>query len=241
MKNKEKLLNNNNDTLIYKNNNNIRFKRMNRRLKGGWLVFALSTLSMVSVGFSMWTISGAGSGDYNIGLDADDLFDATSLFSIHKPEMFSYCEYGIVRDETIVSDGYIYFPITIQTGNENFDRIKNSETGDVSFIVSVTNKSVLDIFNSSFLSQTDGKIATSYSLSSTGFSTDCNLSTESTILDKTISTQIIIASNNELLSQSSVSLNIAYHFIFSDFKKDAYGLLVENGLSFSVKLGVELL
>ena len=113
MKNKEKLLQNNNDTLIYKNNNNIRFKRMNRRLKGGWLVFALSTLSMVSVGFSTWVVTGPASGYGQVDVIADDVI-GEKIFNNLNVKTFSLSTDGIVSDGEIVDKGEIIITFSLK-------------------------------------------------------------------------------------------------------------------------------
>lgn len=99
-------------------------KRISSRIFLG--VLFLSNISLISIGFSAWSISGAASAEAQIQVSAADVIDLKNIFQIQKPEMFQYCSYGIVRDETLVSNGYIYFPIMINTTDENFNQLLSS-------------------------------------------------------------------------------------------------------------------
>lgn len=93
-----------------------KLKRISPRIF--WGLLFLSNISLISIGFSAWSISGgAASAEAQIQVSAADVIDLKNIFQIQKPEMFQYCPYGIVRDETLVSDGYIFFPLVINTSD----------------------------------------------------------------------------------------------------------------------------
>lgn len=141
MKNKEKLLNNNNDNLIYKNNNNIRFKRMNRRLKGGWLVFALSTLSMVSVGFSTWVVTGPASGYGQVDVIADDVI--TILSNASSNGKYNFTQYGFTDENGEIMSNcsyYVNFEINQNAARESGYILSDNST-TIDFILSDANSS----------------------------------------------------------------------------------------------------
>lgn len=123
-------------------------KRISSRIFLG--VLFLSNISLISIGFSAWSISGAASAEAQIQVSAADVIDLKNIFQIQKPEMFQYCSYGIVRDETLVSNGYIYFPIMINTTDENFNQLLSS-SNSLSFEFEIVNTGTFGIFSDSYL------------------------------------------------------------------------------------------
>ncbi len=217
MKNKEKLLNNNDDTLIYKKNNNIRFKRMNRRLKGGWLVFALSTLSMVSVGFSTWVVTGPASGYGQVDVIADNVVVLSPTFT--DIEMFTYYKNGTIYDGSLSSKGDIFVKFKLDGVKDYLDKTSKN---DISIIASFKSIGTFNIL--------------SYASTSVQCTIkDDNYPSQSDVTnDATNTVQSSFSSNNSILTFSSpVSINtqndsiyagIVYHFDFSstNFNSDIY-------------------
>ena len=103
-------------------------------------VLFLSNISLISIGFSAWSISGAASTEAQIQVSAADVIDLKNIFQVQKPEMFQYCPYGIVRDETLVLNAYIYFPLVINTSDKNFNNLLSSNNS-LSFDFEIINNS----------------------------------------------------------------------------------------------------
>lgn len=217
MKNKDKLLNNNNDTLIYKNNNNIRFKRMDRRLKGGWLVFALSTLSMVSVGFSTWVITEPASGYGQLDVIADDVVALSPTFT--NIEMFTYYKDGTIYDGYLSNKGDIFVKFKLDGVKQYLEKTSKNDIAIIASFKSVGTFNILSYASTSV--QCTIK--------------DDNYPLQSDVTnDKTNIVQCSFSSNNSVLTFSSpVSINtqndsiyagIVYHFDFSstNFNSDIY-------------------
>lgn len=240
MKNKEKLLNNNNDTLIYKNNNNIRFKRMNRRLKGGWLVFALSTLSMVSVGFSTWVVTGPASGYGQIGVVTDDVIDYSKYFVFNQSETltnqptltFKYNDYGVVNDGVIGNKGSFSFWMAVELRGDN-GLFNTSETiSSFSFDYLISDSGSFKLLN--YLA------SASYEISNGSNKVESNES--NTSIDKTTSPYSITTtcSDATLLGKSKLFYKVTLNFSFEgvkSFTADVAANMENASLDFSIRYG----
>lgn len=171
-------------------------------------VLFLSNISLISIGFSAWSISGAANAEAQIQVNAADVIDLKNIFQIQKPEMFQYCPYGIVRDETLVSDGYIYFPIMINTTDENFNQLLSS-SNSLSFDFEIVNTGTFGIFSDSYLEKSkDGTYNAFYSLNTTDFSDNCNLSANCNISNQTAKIRYTIENTNGLFDSAKVYFNI---------------------------------
>ena len=212
---------------------------MKSKFLGGGLLF-LSDISLISVGFSAWSISTVGSAEAEIKVNVEDVVNLNEVFQIQKPIMFQYGPYGIIRNETIVSDGYVYFPVLIKTTHQDYPKIKKNDDGNLSFSLSISNVGNFDIFNSSYLArETDGRVTSTYSASNATFSNECGISVSSTIDSNTITTNLSLDNGNNILGKD-VYFNLALHFKFDDFSS-VYSALSSSGLSFSIKVKADVL
>lgn len=213
-------------------------KKITLWIRGGGILL-LSNISLVSVGFASWTIGGATSADAEIKITVDDLIHLDEVFQIQQPKMFSYCPYGIIRDETIVSDGYIYFPILIKTTHEDFSKVKKNDDGGLTFSVAITNTGSFDIFSSSYLTRnSNGEISGSYSANNSDYSDECETDFSSKIDSKTIT--ITLAINDKSLLSNDIYFNTAFDFKFDDFPS-VYTQISSAGLSFSINAKADVL
>lgn len=65
-------------------------------------VLFLSNISLISIGFSAWSISGAASTEAQIQVSAADVIDLNQYFTfIESPTIFECTSEGIVNDYTI--------------------------------------------------------------------------------------------------------------------------------------------
>lgn len=240
MKNKEKLLNNNNDNLIYKNNNNIRFKRMNRRLKGGWLVFALSTLSMVSVGFSTWVVTGPASGYGQIGVVTDDVINNDKYFMFNQSETstnqptlaFKYNDYGVVNDGVIGTKGSFSFWMAVMLRGDDALFSTSDTISSFSFDYLISDRGSFKLLN--YLA------SASYEISNGSNKVESNES--NTTIDKNNSPYSITTtcSDGTLLGKSKLFYKVTLNFSFenvSDFKTEIADNMKNASLDFSIRYG----
>lgn len=92
-------------------------KFLSRRLAGG--VLLLSNLSLVSIGFSAWSIGAVTTAEAEINVSAADLIDINNYFVFEgTPSVFEYTNEGIANDHVIDSslknqEGYISIPFQI--------------------------------------------------------------------------------------------------------------------------------
>lgn len=241
MKNKDKLLQNNSDTLIYKNSNKIRFKRINRRLKDGWIVFALSTLSMVSVGFSTWAITGTASGYGQVDVIADDVADINRWFYYdYSPSIDDFGPEGFI--DSTPTEGYIKMPFQIRIDNSSIiDHLPNN-TSSLTFSASLINvNSSINFFDYVSISEATLEYSNDESSYNKSFSKGV-ISKESK--DKTNSYQWdheFLIDSFPYLNEAFVAFQIKYKITFTitDFNTNIFNKLDEDQtLNFSFKVGL---
>lgn len=173
-------------------------------------------------------------------MNVEDVVNLNEVFQIQKPIMFRYGPYGIIRNETIVSDGYVYFPVLIKTTHQDYPKIKKSDDGSLSFSLSISNAGSFDIFNSSYLArEADGRVTSAYSASNAAFSDECSTSVSSTIDSNTITTNLSLGNGDNILDKD-VYFNLALNFKFDDFPS-VYSALSSSGLSFSISVKADVL
>lgn len=214
-------------------------KFLSRRLAGG--VLLLSNLSLVSIGFSAWSISAVTTGEAEINVSAADLIDLNQYFLfVDSPTIFEYTSDGLVKDHVIRSatlDGYIEIPFRIDVkGGKIREHLSSDSTGFNLGTILVDRNQNLDLF--SVCSATEVKLAVSAAPNS--FSDT----------DYTIASQSNVATNKELssgfdlsafpyLDKSLVYFSVRYkvNFNVTDFKKDVYNKLSNGSFRFSFKAG----
>ena len=212
-----------------------KLKRVSSRICGGGLLF-LSNISLISIGFSAWSIGGVTSAEAQIQVSAADVIDLKNIFQIQKPEMFQYCPYGIVRDETLVSNGYIYFPLVINTSDENFNNLLSSDNS-LSFDFEITNNSTFGIFNDSYLERSDdGTYNAFYSFDKLGFSSNYASSVKCNISNQMATSRFTIENTDGLFGINQIYFKIRLGFTFSDYETAVYPKLRDSGLSLSINV-----
>lgn len=199
-----------------------------------WGILFLSNISLISIGFSAWSISGAASAETQIQVSAADVIDLKNIFQIQKPEMFQYCPYGIVRDETLVSDGYIFFPLVINTSDEDFSKLLSSDNS-LSFDFEIINNSTFGIFNDSYLEKSDdGTYNAFYSFDKSDFSSDYASSVKCNVSNQMATSRFIIENTDGLFETNQIYFKIRLGFFFADYETVVYPKLATSGLSLSI-------
>lgn len=217
-----------------------KLKRISSRIFFGGVLF-LSNLSLISIGFSAWSIVGAASAEAQIQVSAADVIDLNQYFTfVDSPAIFEYTSNGLVKDYAISSatlDGYIEIPFRIDVkGGKIRDHLSSNRTGFTLETVLVDRNQNLDLF--SVCSATDVKLAIS------------NSTSEFSETDYTVVSQSNAAANKELsssfdlssfpyLDESLVYFSVRYkvNFNVTDFKKEVYDKLSNGSFRFSFKAG----
>ena len=213
----------------------IKLKKISSRICGGGLLF-LSNVSLISIGFSAWSIGGAASAEAQIQVSAADVIDLQNIFQIQKPEMFQYSPYGIVQDETFVSNGNIYFPLIINTSDEGFSRLLSAEN-TLSFDFEIVNTGTFGIFNDGYLEKSkDGTYKVFYSLDKTGFSSNFTSSARCNVSNQTATSRFAIENTDGLFESGHIYFKIRLGFSFSDYETAVYPKLSASGLSLSINV-----
>ena len=150
--------------------------------------------------------------------------------------MFQYGPYGIIRDETFVSDGYIYFPILINTSDENFKDLLSTDN-TLYFTFEISNTGTFGLFNDSYLEKSDdGSYNAFYSINTNSYSNECTDSTACSVSNQTAISSFTIKNSNNIFDSASVYFNMRLGFSFSDFGTAVYPKLSTSGLSFSINV-----
>lgn len=171
-----------------------KLKRISSRIFLGGTI--LSNISLISIGFSAWSIVGAASAETQIQVSAADVIDLNQYFTfVDSPAIFEYTSNGLVKDYAISSatlDGYIEIPFRIDVkGGKIRDHLSSNRTGFTLGTVLVDRNQNLDLF--SVCSATDVKLAIS------------NSTSEFSETDYTVVSQSNAAANKELSSSFDLS------------------------------------
>lgn len=78
-----------------------KLKKISSRIFFGGVLF-LSNLSLISIGFSAWSIVGAASAEVEIKVSAADVIDINSYINYENAEIFDFCRDGVVKDDVII-------------------------------------------------------------------------------------------------------------------------------------------
>lgn len=210
---------------------NDHIKKTMSRISGGGLLL-LSNIALASVGFSSWVLTAANA-EADIKAEVGNVIDLQSIFDIKEPKIFSYNPYGIIRDETIVTNGYVYFPVKICSSNENFDSLLSSKDHSLTFDFEIENTGRFPIYD--YLKKSDdGTYKSFYSVALNDFSNDCTIANPFSLSNDVASFDFTIGNTNNLFDSEAFFLNIRLEFAFDNYDSDTYSSLFQNGLSFSI-------
>ena len=211
-------------------------KFLSRRLAGG--VLLLSNISLISIGFSAWSIGGVTTGEAQINVSAAGIVDVNNYINYGTATIFDYCKDGIVQNDTIVSEGDVIVNFSINLNDSN-DRIANHLDGAASFLLSMTfangSEDVVGIF-STYLD--------SVTLSASTSQNDINYRLLPTTREddgsKACKTTFRIS---DVLDSSHVYFKVKYSFknmpIGDDFNSNVYSKLNRGRFWFNFKAEVE--
>lgn len=186
------------------------------------------------MGFSSWMIVGK-SVSTSVNLNVGEIVELDDVFLIQTPKMFTYNEYGIIQDETFVTDGYVYFPIIVDTTASNYKLVKLDGT-NLNLTISIKGTGPINVFSEDYFKSTsEVNNPITYSLSNTDFSNSCSFIPTYSKIDNLVYFPISITAS--YLNQDKIYINICSHFIFDDFSS-VYQKISSNGLSFSISVGV---
>ena len=206
--------------------------KMNKFRSGGVILF-LCNVSLFTMGFSSWMIVGKNV-TASVNLNIGEIIELSDVFLIQEPKMFTYNEYGILQDETFVTDGYVYFPIIVDTTASNYELIQ-LDNGHLNLTVYLKSTSSINVFSENyFKSSTEVINPITYSISNTDFSYSCSLIPTYSKIDNIVYFPINIT--DSFLSNDKIYINVCTHFIFDDFSS-VYSTISSNGLSFSISVG----
>lgn len=216
-----------------------KLKRISSMISFGGLLF-LSNISLISIGFSAWSIVGAASAEAQIQVSAADVIDLNQYFTfVDSPTIFECTSEGIANDHVVnttskTQEGYIQIPFRINVGNGKIsDHIAEGSTGFTLGTTLVDKNAGLDFFSVASVSEV--KLA-------------CNDSNSFAESDYSFNPLSINASNKELnssfdltsfsyLDRSQVYFVARYKVTFTaSAYKSAYSSVGGN-FKFSFKVG----
>lgn len=211
-------------------------------LSGG--ILFLSVVSLVSVGFSAWTIgSNDANATFNMGADDVDgtnkyFFFNESLGTIDEPSItnppvpFDYNDYGVIKDGVVSSQGqFAFFMAVLLRGEKGI--YKNNETlSEFSFkyLVTCSGTPLLD-----YLSSVSFKVSDRDNHFSSPI--DGSISTDKKVITLTYNGSKINTVSDYLFYRVELSFNFSD---VTDFKATIVDKMSSTNLSFEVLFGDEI-
>lgn len=201
-------------------------------------VLLLSNLSLISIGFSTWSIGAVTTGEAQINVSAAGIVDVNSYINYGTATVFDYCRDGIISNDTIVTEGDVIVNFTINLNDSN-DRIANHLDGASSFSLATTftngSEDVSGIFSayldSVTLSASASQNEVNYRLSPTKRDVDGS---------KTYKTTFLIS---DVLDTSHAYFKVKYSFkkmpVGDEFNSQVYTKLNRARFWFNFKAEVE--
>ncbi len=202
------------------------------------MVFSFA--SIISTGFSTWSIGAVTTGKAQINVSADDLINLNEYFLFaDSPTIFEYTSEGLVKDHVISSkalDGYIEIPFRIDTKGGKIRNHLSNLTGFTLKTILVDRNQNLDLF--SVCSATEVKLAISVATNSFSDTDYTIVSLSNAAVNKELSSSFDL-SVFPYLDESLVYFSVRYkvNFNVADFKKDVYNKLSNGSFRFSFKAG----
>ena len=181
----------------------------NRFLTGG--VLLLSFCSLISVGFSSWSI-GINQAETGLTISADEVI--TPKISFQSLETFTYFKEGTIYEGVLSNEGDIIAPFRFSSVNDFLkDDTSTSFTITASFVSTGTFNILPYVSNVLFASETSGDLSSGRYVTVENFKNSVPFSFND---DQTeISTELTI-------SKRSLYCGLLYHFAFTNFKKEIY-------------------
>lgn len=211
-------------------------KFLSRRLALG--VLLLSNLSLISIGFSAWSIGAVTTAEAQINVSAADIVDVNNYINYGTATIFNYCRDGIISNDTIVTEGDVVVNFTISLNDPN-DRIANHLDGAASFSLATTFTNGLIDVSGMFSSYLD-----SVTLSASASQNEVNYRFSPTKRDvdgsKTYKTTFLIS---DVLDTSNAYFRVKYSFknmpVGDEFNSQIYTKLNHGKFWFKFKAEVE--
>lgn len=201
-------------------------------------VLLLSNLSLVSIGFSAWSIGAVTTGEAQINVSAAGIVDVNSYINYGTATVFDYCRDGIISNDTIVTHGDIIVNFTINLNDSN-DKIANHLDGATSFSLATTFTNGSVDVSGIFSTYLDG-----VTLSASASQNEVNYRLSPTKRDvdgsKTCKTTFLIS---DVLEASHAYFKVKYSFkkmpVGDEFNSQVYNKLDRGKFWFNFKAEVE--
>lgn len=215
-------------------------KRISSRILFLGVLF-LSNLSLISIGFSAWSIVGAASAETQIQVSAADVIDLNQYFTfVDSPTIFEYTSDGLVKDYVVGAEtleGYIKIPFRIDVKSGKIcDHLEKGKTGFLLRTILVDKNQNLDLY--SVCTATEVVLAMSNQSNSFSDSDYSIASSSDSVSSKELNSTFDLSTFsylNDSLAYFSVKYKIKFNI--SNFKTDVYDKLSNGSFRFSFKAG----
>ena len=194
---------------------------------------AFSFASIISTGFSTWSIVEVATASVNVGGDA--IYNYSDYINIDKnPDIFRIARSGLVKDETIVYKGNAIFKFEaiIKNGLVKY----KSDLSSISFVVELKSKGTFGLLSSSYMGASP-----SVTCNGNPTGTFSNQSNEF-ITGGVKSSFTYSAANLYLADKAIISLNYSFDFSSykSNFEQSIYNNITDSDFSFVLNVKVSL-
>lgn len=203
-------------------------------------VLFLSNISLISISFSAWSISGATSAEAQIQVSAADVIDLNQYFTfIESPTIFECTSEGIVNDYTVDTsaknqEGYIKIPFRIDVKSGKIsDHLESGAKGFTLGTTLIDKNSSLDFFSVASVTETKLAYKDSNSITEADFS---NLGLSNTPANRELSSTFDLTSF-PYLNQTKAFFEVSYKISIKTSNFQSAYSSVNGSFHFSFKVG----
>lgn len=204
---------------------------ISKKLLASLIIFP--TVSLIGTGFSSWLLIEGGTSAIAGNITIPNAIYLNNYVSFDVISMFTVCQAGLVRDDTIVYDGEVTFNFNVKIKDGIINYL--GDTSKLSIEISISNGSSFDVINSSYV---NSNIAYCYSTSS--YIDTFENSTTGTFNNSSLLGSLIYNSSIDEIDILYFSIKLKFDFssVSSTFSDSIYNPIVSNGgLKFNLSVG----
>lgn len=193
----------------------------------------LPTVSLIGTGFSSWLLIEGGTSAIAGNITIPNAIYLNNYISFDSISMFTVCQAGLVRDDTIVYDGEVIFDFNVKIKDGIINYL--GDTSKLNLEVAINNGGAFDIVNSTYLSKnmsycySTSKYVNTFDNSTTGIFNGSSF----------LGTLTYGSSINEIDTlYFSIKLYFDFSSVSSTFSSSVYNAIVsDGGLKFNMSIG----
>ena len=193
----------------------------------------LPTVSLIGTGFSSWLLIEGGTSAIAGNITIPNAIYLNNYISFDSISMFTVCQAGLVRDDTIVYDGVVIFDFKVKIKDGIINYL--GDTSKLNLEVAISNGSSFDVVNSSYLNS-----SIDYCYSTSSYNDKFENSTSGTFNNGSLIGTLIYNSSISEIDSIFFSIKLKFDFfsVSTTFSDSIFKPIVSNGgLKFNLSVG----